>query len=105
MGLKKAGIKKLKAHLSAYVKRAAKGERVLITDRGEVVAELVPHREEEPVTLEERILKMAREGRVTLAQGFPDKIPPLNWEPIPPELRIPRETWQRWHDEDREDKR
>ena len=36
------GIKELKNRLSEYVKRAAAGERVLVTDRGVVVAELVP---------------------------------------------------------------
>jgi prevent-host-death family protein len=36
------GIKALKNHLSEYVRRAAAGEVVLITDRDRVVAELVP---------------------------------------------------------------
>jgi len=36
------GIKMLKENLSAYVALAAKGERVIITDRGREVAELGP---------------------------------------------------------------
>ena len=36
------GIRELKDHLSGFVARAAAGERVLITDRGRVVAALVP---------------------------------------------------------------
>lgn len=36
------GIRELKAHLSAYVKTAHAGERVVITDRGAVVAQIVP---------------------------------------------------------------
>lgn len=36
------GIRELKAQLSAQVKSASAGERVLITDRGAVVAQLVP---------------------------------------------------------------
>jgi len=36
------GIKLLKENLSAYVARAAKGERIVVTDRGREVAELVP---------------------------------------------------------------
>jgi prevent-host-death family protein len=36
------GIRDLKAHLSAYVKSASSGERVIITDRGVVVAQIVP---------------------------------------------------------------
>ncbi len=36
------GIRRLKAHLSAYVAAARDGERVVITDRGVVVAAIVP---------------------------------------------------------------
>lgn len=36
------GIRKLKAQLSAYVQAARHGERVVITDRGVMVAQLVP---------------------------------------------------------------
>ena len=36
------GIRDLKAHLSAYVKSARDGERIVITDRGTVVAQIVP---------------------------------------------------------------
>ncbi|MBN9213425.1 MAG: hypothetical protein ABS62_09810 [Microbacterium sp. SCN 70-200] len=36
------GIRKLKAQLSAYVDVARSGERVVITDRGKVVAAIVP---------------------------------------------------------------
>lgn len=35
------GIRELKAHLSEYVKRASRGEQVLVTDRGKPVARLV----------------------------------------------------------------
>lgn len=38
----KVGIRKLKNSLSRYVRRAEAGERVLVTDRGRVVAALVP---------------------------------------------------------------
>ncbi|HZZ85455.1 MAG TPA: type II toxin-antitoxin system prevent-host-death family antitoxin [Anaeromyxobacteraceae bacterium] len=40
--MKIAGIRELKAHLSAYVRDAERGEVVLVTDRGQVVAELRP---------------------------------------------------------------
>ena len=36
------GIRNLKNQLSRYVRRVAAGERVVVTDRGGVVAELVP---------------------------------------------------------------
>jgi antitoxin (DNA-binding transcriptional repressor) of toxin-antitoxin stability system len=40
--MKTAGIRDLKAHLSAYLRDVARGDVVLVTDRGEVVAELRP---------------------------------------------------------------
>lgn len=36
------GIRKFKAHLSAYIRQVKAGRTVLVTDRGEVVAELRP---------------------------------------------------------------
>jgi prevent-host-death family protein len=36
------GIRELKNNLSRYVRRVEAGERVAVTDRGRVVAELVP---------------------------------------------------------------
>jgi prevent-host-death family protein len=51
------GLRELKNQLSRYVQRARSGETVLITDRGEVVAELTPPRKgssgEALTTLEE----------------------------------------------------
>ena len=42
--MKAVGIRELKARLSEYVRLARAGEVVLVTDRGEVVAELAPPR-------------------------------------------------------------
>ncbi len=36
------GIRELKSRLSEYVSRATNGERIVVTDRGREVAELVP---------------------------------------------------------------
>jgi prevent-host-death family protein len=36
------GVRKLKNRLSEYIRRAKSGESVLVTDRGQVVAELTP---------------------------------------------------------------
>lgn len=40
--MKAVGIRELKNRLSEYVRDVRHGESVLVTDRGEVVAELVP---------------------------------------------------------------
>jgi antitoxin (DNA-binding transcriptional repressor) of toxin-antitoxin stability system len=40
--MKSVGVRKLKNRLSEYLRRVRLGESVLVTDRGEVVAELSP---------------------------------------------------------------
>lgn len=40
--MRKVGIKALKNELSKYIRAAAAGETVLVTDRGQVVAEIAP---------------------------------------------------------------
>lgn len=39
-GMKAVGLRELKNHLSAYVRRVRAGQAVMVTDRGQVVAEL-----------------------------------------------------------------
>jgi len=40
--MKTVGVRELKNRLSEYIRRVRSGESVLVTDRGEVVAELTP---------------------------------------------------------------
>jgi antitoxin (DNA-binding transcriptional repressor) of toxin-antitoxin stability system len=40
--MKTAGVRDLKTHLSGYLRDVARGDVVLVTDRGRVVAELRP---------------------------------------------------------------
>jgi antitoxin (DNA-binding transcriptional repressor) of toxin-antitoxin stability system len=40
--MKVAGVRELKAHLSAFLREVAAGETLLVTDRGRVVAEMRP---------------------------------------------------------------
>jgi antitoxin (DNA-binding transcriptional repressor) of toxin-antitoxin stability system len=40
--MKTAGVRDLKTHLSSYLRDVARGDVVLVTDRGRVVAELRP---------------------------------------------------------------
>lgn len=42
MSTSTVGIRQLKSHLSAYVRRVKAGETILITDRGEPVGRLMP---------------------------------------------------------------
>ena len=69
------GLKVLKNKLAEYVRRAAQGETVLVTDRDRVVAELVPPREGRSPMLADALLADAiRNGWLTPA---PDgRLPP-----------------------------
>ena len=60
------GIKELKIHLSEYVGRTREGERFLVTDRGEPVAELIPLSAER-----QALAKLAAEGAVEWGGGKP----------------------------------
>lgn len=72
------GIKTLKNRLSEYVRAAAAGETVLVTDRGQVVAELVPPRVRADASPEGRLLgELLRQGLLVPAK-------------LPPKTRLPR---------------
>jgi prevent-host-death family protein len=66
------GIKTLKNKLSAYVRAAAAGEAVLVTDRGQVVAELVSPRVRADASPTERLLgELVRQGLLAPAKATP----------------------------------
>ena len=67
--MKAVGIKEVKARLSEYIRVVRAGEVVLITDRGDVVAELRPptQRAEVAGTLEGALGALTEEGQVTRA--------------------------------------
>ena len=65
--MKSVGLRELKNRLSEYVREVRSGEGVLVTDRGDVVAELIPpgqgrHAEGVPGGL----AALARRGQITL---------------------------------------
>ncbi len=60
------GLKVLKNKLSEYVRLAASGETILVTDREKVVAELTPPRTGRADRLEDaRLAEAARQGWLT----------------------------------------
>jgi len=64
--MRAVGLKVLKNKLSEYVRLAAGGETVLVTDRDRVVAELVPPREGRSALLADAMLADAvRQGWLT----------------------------------------
>ena len=68
--MKSVGLRELKNKLSEYVREVKSGEAVLVTDRGEVVAELVPPGQGgEEHGVPAGLVALARRGQVTL--GLP----------------------------------
>lgn len=64
--MRSVGLKVLKNKLSEYVRIAAGGEPVLVTDRDRVVAELVPPREGRSVLLTDaQLAEAVRQGWLT----------------------------------------
>ena len=96
----KVGIKALKNELSRHIRVAAAGETVLVTDRGRVVAELIPPRAaaEAGTDAERRWAQMIREGIVAPARNR-TKLPPKRIPPLTPVADLMREL-----DADREDR-
>jgi antitoxin (DNA-binding transcriptional repressor) of toxin-antitoxin stability system len=89
--MKTAGVRELKAHLSGYLCDVARGDVVLVTDRGRVVAELRPpgaaERAASPVDLRYRQLVDRGLVRPAAAPGSVD------WAALP-RVRLLRGTSQ-----------
>jgi prevent-host-death family protein len=64
-GVARVGLRELKAQLSEYVRRARAGTVVLVTDRGHVVAELLPPGSA-AARSDEALVALARRGLLTL---------------------------------------
>jgi len=70
------GIKSLKNRLSEYIRLVKAGETVLVTDRDQVVAELVPPRPERAGNLADALLAEAvRKGWVTAPLAASGELP------------------------------
>ena len=95
--MRTVGLKVLKNKLSEYVRIAASGETVQVTDRNRVVAELVPPRPAgRSLSYEEFRANAIREGRLrpaTLhgADALPIRRPVATFDEIMKELEQDRE--------------
>lgn len=75
--MRAVGLKILKNKLSEYVRLAAGGETVLVTDRDRVVAEIVPPREgRSPMLADAMLADAVRRGWITPAAMGPGSPPP-----------------------------
>lgn len=65
--MKSVGLRDLKNRLSEYVREVRSGEAVLVTDRGEVVAELIPPGQgASEGSVPSVLAALARRGQLTL---------------------------------------
>jgi len=81
--MRSVGIKVLKNKLSEYIKIAASGETVLVTDRDRVVAELVPpHPSRSTMMADERWAELIRQGLVTPAVNPRGPMPRPKRDPV-----------------------
>jgi antitoxin (DNA-binding transcriptional repressor) of toxin-antitoxin stability system len=92
--VERVGIKNLKNNLSAYVRRARNGIRVLITDRNEVVAELGKPRSDITQGLHPLLAEWIAAGQLRPATARKRKLPA---SPV----RLPAGTAKRILDADR----
>ncbi|MBI3336146.1 type II toxin-antitoxin system Phd/YefM family antitoxin, partial [Candidatus Peregrinibacteria bacterium] len=68
--MRAVGLKILKDRLSEYVRMAARGETILVTDRDRVVAEMVPPREgRSPLLADALLADTVRKGWITPPAG------------------------------------
>lgn len=66
--MKAVGLRDLKNRLAEYIREVRRGEHVLVTDRGEVVAELSPPGHRAASELPPGLQALARKGLVTLGR-------------------------------------
>jgi len=99
--VKAIGVKKLKAHLSEYLRLVRAGETVLVTDRDEVIAELRPAARQAPPadTLEVQLERLGDAGSLTRTSAPKDK-----WTWRVQGLGLPAGTAQRLLDEQRSER-
>jgi antitoxin (DNA-binding transcriptional repressor) of toxin-antitoxin stability system len=93
--MKSVGIKVLKNKLSEYVRLAAAGEIILVTDRDQVVAELsAPRETRSPVLADAMLAEAVRNGWLTppaLGHGdLPEADPVMKLEELLAELERDR---------------
>lgn len=97
--MKTVGLRELRLHLGKHVRSVCAGEEVLITDRGQVVAELIPPRTAmwDP-RVPPGLAAMAKRGAVTLGEPNHPSFYPL----LPP--IVPEGTAQRLLGEERDER-
>jgi antitoxin (DNA-binding transcriptional repressor) of toxin-antitoxin stability system len=95
--MRSVGLKVLKNKLSEYVRLAASGETVLVTDRDRVVAELVPPQAGRSAFLADaQLAEAVRKGWITppalVGGGPPPRKPAVPFDELMRDLRRDRDA-------------
>jgi prevent-host-death family protein len=89
--MRKVGLKTLKNKLSEYVRLAAAGETILVTDRDRVVAEIVPPRRDSNAFFERGVREGWLRPATNLSSGPPPRHPMMPFDELMKELEQDRE--------------
>lgn len=73
----KIGVRKLRDGLTRYLGRVRRGQRLVVTDRGQPVALLLPYRRSQARTAAERLGALLASGHVSPAERPFLRRPPL----------------------------
>jgi len=91
------GIRDLKNQLSRYLQYVKDGEKVIITEHDIIIAQIsVPEKDEIPGIIEEKLLRLSREGDIIPAKRnkscvrLPEIKEKLDWETVYDEIRADR---------------
>lgn len=84
--MKTVGIRELKNNLSAYIRTARRGERVVVTDRGEPVVQLTTA---QTANQDDPFAEMVRRGEMTPGRKLSkaERAKLYNWSGGPPLLK------------------
>lgn len=82
MVIKSVGIRELKTHLSKYLRNVKNGGEVIISERGRVVARIIPANKRSKPPLEAILLKLSEEGKIILPTVYKKSSPPLSRKKI-----------------------
>jgi prevent-host-death family protein len=83
MAVKSIGIRELKTHLSKYIRNVKSGGEIMVSERGKVVARIIPFnkRSKQP-SIETVLLKLSEGGKIILPIVYKKPAPPLSRKKI-----------------------
>jgi len=91
------GVRDLKNQLSRYLQYVKDGEKVVVTEHDIIIAQIsIPEKEEIPVAIEDKLLRLSKEGDIITAKRNKScvKLPKikerLDWEAVYDESRADR---------------